>query len=38
MSERNIGMEVLGGIREIKAYKQGKIPLRTHKLKRVAPR
>lgn len=37
MSERNIGMEILEGIREIKAYKAGQITLRTHKLKRVAP-
>ena len=37
MSERNIGMEILEGIREIKAYKAGRLALRTHKLKRPAP-
>ena len=37
MSERNIGMEILEGIREIKAYKAGQLVLRTHKLKRPAP-
>jgi putative transcriptional regulator len=36
MSERNIGEEILEGIREIKAYKAGKVVLRTHKLKRPA--
>ncbi len=36
MSERNIGDEILEGIREIKAYKAGKGTLRTHKLKRPA--
>ena len=37
MSERHIGMEILEGIREIKAHKAGKIQLRTHTLKRAAP-
>jgi len=37
MSERNIGMEILNGVREIKAYKAGRGALRTHKLKRPAP-
>ena len=37
MSERNIGMQILEGIREIKAYKAGQRVLRTHKLKRPAP-
>jgi len=37
MSERNIGMEILEGIREIKAYKAGQLVLRTHQLKRPAP-
>lgn len=37
MSERNIGMEILTGLREIKAYKAGQRSLRTHKLKRPAP-
>jgi putative transcriptional regulator len=33
MSERDIGQEILDGIREIKAYKAGKIDLRTRELK-----
>jgi len=37
MPERNIGMEILEGIREIKAYKAGQIQLRTRTLKRPAP-
>jgi len=37
MSERNIGLEILEGIREIKAYKAGELALRTHTLKRPAP-
>ena len=37
MSERNIGLEILEGIREIKAHKAGQLALRTHKLKRPAP-
>ncbi len=37
MSERNIGLETLEGIREIKAYKVGQQVLRTHELKRPAP-
>jgi putative transcriptional regulator len=36
MSERNIGLEILEGIREIKAYKAGQLALRTHRLKRPA--
>ncbi len=36
MSERDIGKEILEGIREIKAYKAGKIALHTHKLRRPA--
>jgi putative transcriptional regulator len=39
MSKRNIGEEILEGIREIKAYKVGKVVLRTHRLKRpVVPK
>ena len=34
MTERNIGVEILEGIREIKAHKAGKESLRTHTLKR----
>jgi len=37
MAERNIGLEILEGIREIKAYKAGRRVLRTHTLKRPAP-
>lgn len=33
MSERDIGMEILEGIKEIKAYKAGKINLKTRELK-----
>ena len=33
MSERDIGQEILEGIREVKAYKAGKIDLRTRELK-----
>ena len=32
MSERNIGRQILEGIREIKAYKAGEINLRTREL------
>jgi putative transcriptional regulator len=32
MSERNIGLEILEGIREIKAYKAGEIDLKTREL------
>ena len=37
MAERNIGMEILEGIRDIKAHKAGKKTLRTHTLKEPAP-
>jgi putative transcriptional regulator len=37
MPERDIGMEILEGIREIKAHKAGRKALRTHKLKRPMP-
>jgi putative transcriptional regulator len=33
MSERDIGQEILDGIREIKAHKAGRIDLRTRELK-----
>jgi putative transcriptional regulator len=33
MSERDIGQEILEGIREIKAYKAGRIDLKTRELK-----
>jgi putative transcriptional regulator len=32
MSERDIGLEILEGIQEIKAYKDGKLDLRTRVL------
>ncbi len=37
MSNRDIGQEILDGIREIKAHKAGKQDLRTHTLKDPAP-
>ena len=37
MSKRDIGQEVLEGIREVKAYKAGKKALRTHKFTEPAP-
>jgi putative transcriptional regulator len=36
MSERDIGQEILDGVREIKEHKAGVKTLRTHKLKRPA--
>jgi len=32
MSERNVGLEILEGIREVKAYKDGKVTLVTREL------
>jgi putative transcriptional regulator len=37
MPERNIGTEILEGIRAIKAYKADRIQLRTRTLKSAAP-
>ena len=37
MSERDIGREILDGIREIKAYKAGAIELRTRELTEPSP-
>ena len=37
MSDRDIGQEILEGIREIQAFKEGKIFLRTHELKDPGP-
>ncbi|MBM4340546.1 MAG: helix-turn-helix domain-containing protein [Deltaproteobacteria bacterium] len=37
MSKRNIGQEILDGIRDIKAYKAGKKGLRTHTVREPAP-
>ena len=36
MSERDIGQEILDGIREVKAFKDGKVDLVTRKLKEPA--
>jgi putative transcriptional regulator len=32
MTERDVGLEILAGIREIKAYKAGQVDLRTRQL------
>jgi len=37
MSKRDIGQEILDGIRDIKAYKAGKKALRTHTITEPAP-
>jgi putative transcriptional regulator len=37
MSERDIGQEILEGIREIKAHKAGEKTLRTHTLREPSP-
>jgi putative transcriptional regulator len=37
MSKRDIGQEILDGIREIKDYKAGKKALRTHTITQPAP-
>ena len=37
MTERDIGAEILEGIREIKAFKKGKGKLRTHVLSEPSP-
>ena len=37
MSKRNVGMEILEGLREIKFYKAGRGVLRTHKFTPPAP-
>lgn len=36
MTERDIGLEILEGIREIKAFKEGRADLRTRKLSEPA--
>lgn len=36
MAKRNIGQEILDGIRDVKAYKAGKKSLRTHTLREPA--
>jgi putative transcriptional regulator len=37
MSKRDIGKEILNGIREVKAFKAGKKPLRVHSFRKPAP-
>ena len=37
MSDRDIGQEILTGIREIKDFKEGKVSLRTRELKEPSP-
>ena len=37
MEERDIGLEILEGIREIRAYKAGKVDLRVRKLSEPSP-
>ena len=37
MSKRDIGQEILNGIRDVKAYKAGTKKLRAHTLKEPAP-
>ena len=37
MSKRDIGQEILEGLRDVKAYKAGKKTLRVHTLKEPAP-
>ena len=37
MAKRDIGQEILDGVREIKAYKAGKKQLRTHTLSEPSP-
>lgn len=37
MSKRNIGLEILEGIQEIKAYKVGEIDLKTRELTEPSP-
>jgi putative transcriptional regulator len=37
MTERNIGQEILDGIREIKEHKTGKKTLRTHTITKPPP-
>lgn len=37
MAKRDIGAEILEGIREVKAYKAGRLQLKTRRLKDPAP-
>ncbi len=36
MSDRNLGLEILTGIKEIKAHKEGKVVLVTRVLRRLS--
>jgi putative transcriptional regulator len=38
MSKRDIGTEILNGIREVKAFKAGKKSLRVHSFREPSPR
>ncbi len=37
MAKRDIGAEILKGIREVKAYKSGRLKLKTRQLKELPP-
>ncbi len=37
MAKRDIGTEILEGIKEVKAYKAGKLKLKTHQLEELPP-
>jgi putative transcriptional regulator len=37
MNDRDVGQEILHGIREIKRFKKGKLKLRTHRLSEPSP-
>ncbi len=37
MAKREIGVEILQGIKEIKAHKAGKLQLKTHQLDKLMP-
>ena len=37
MAERDVGMEILEGLREVKAFKAGKVDLRTRELTEPSP-
>ena len=37
MAERNIGLEILEGVREIKEYKKGNLSLKTSRLSEPSP-
>lgn len=37
MAERDVGLEILEGLREVKAFKEGKVDLRTRELTEPSP-